>query len=78
MIIGAKIVITSNFSSFLLGIMLSLKPTGVTFAEYRLEPDTIVGNMNFYASIEGFAESLPQSIYQSSIMLRTPYHRICK
>ena len=48
------------------------------FAGDWLDADTVKVNMNFYASMEGFAESLPQSVYQSSIMLRTPYSKISK
>ena len=61
-----------------MGIWLTWKVDGITITGIHFESDTVVGNMNFYASIEGFMESLPQCIYQSSIMLRTPYEEWCK
>ena len=40
--------------------------------------DSTTGNVNFFRSIEGFAEALPQSVYQLSIMMRTEWTLISK
>ena len=57
--------------SFVLGILVALWPDGISVGGVRLDTDSVTGNMNFYKSIEGFMESMPQSIYQSSIMMRS-------
>merc|ERR1712136_356381 len=38
--------------------------------------DSTTGNCNFFRSMEGFAEALPQSVYQLSIMMRTEWIEI--
>ena len=53
-------------------------PEGLTIRGVMLDADTVMGNMNFYKSIEGFMESFPQAMYQTSIMIRTPLNAISK
>ena len=67
-----------NFS-LVLGILVSFKKDGkLRLGGETLDADSIMGNANFFKTVEGFMESLPQSTYQLSIMMRTPWHEISK
>ena len=67
-----------NFS-LVLGILVSFKQDGrLRLGGETLDADSIMGNANFFKTVEGFMESLPQSTYQLSIMIRTPWHEISK
>ena len=73
----------SNFKlynfSLVLGILVSFKKDGnLRLGGETLDADSIMGNANFFKTVEGFMESLPQSTYQLSIMMRTPWHEISK
>ena len=43
-----------------------------------IDTDSVMGNLNFFKSVEGFIESLPQSTYQLSIIMRTDWEEISK
>ena len=43
-----------------------------------IDNDAVMGNLNFFKSVEGFIESLPQSTYQLSIIMRTDWEKISK
>ena len=59
--------------------MVSFKKDGkLRLGGETLDADSILGNENFFKTVEGFMESLPQSTYQLSIMMRTPWHEISK
>ena len=59
--------------------MVSFKKDGkLRLGGETLDADSIMGNANFFKTVEGFMESLPQSTYQLSIMMRTPWHEISK
>ena len=58
------------FLSFGLRVLAIFRPYGVVLGGTRVSIDALVGNVIFYKSLEGFLESLPQSIYQTSIVLR--------
>ena len=59
--------------------MVSFKKDGkLRLGGETLDADSIMGNANFFKTVEGFMESLPQSTYQLSIMMRTPWHDISK
>ena len=56
--------------SFGLRVLAIFKPGGLILGGTQVGMDTLIGNVIFYKSLEGFLESLPQSIYQTSIVLR--------
>ena len=57
---------------------MAFKPEGIELGGITLDADSAVGNQNFYKAFEGFLESTPQSIYQTSIIFRTPISEISK
>ena len=57
---------------------MAFKPEGIELGGVTLDADSAVGNQNFYKAFEGFLESTPQSIYQTSIIFRTPISEISK
>ena len=58
------------FSSFGLRVFGIFRPSGIVLGGTHVRIDTLIGNAIFYKSLEGFLESLPQSIYQTSIVIR--------
>ena len=64
--------------SMLMGVVVAFKPEGILIGGRLLDADSVAGNLNVYKCVEGFMESIPQGIYQMSIMFRTPYHEISK
>ena len=58
------------FSSFGLRVFGTFRPSGIVLGGNHVGIDTLIGNAIFYKSLEGFLESLPQSIYQTSIVIR--------
>ena len=57
---------------------MAFKPDGIELGGITLDADSAIGNQNFYKAFEGFLESTPQSIYQTSIIFRTPISEISK
>ena len=56
--------------SFGLRVLAIFKPNGLVLGGTQVGMDTLIGNVIFYKSLEGFLESFPQSFYQTSIVLR--------
>ena len=52
---------------------MAFNPDGILIRGVLLRSETTIGNLNFYKSVEGFLEAYPQSIYQISIVFRTPW-----
>ena len=50
---------------------MAFRPNGIVLNGVLLRSETTLGNLNFYKSVEGFLESFPQAIYQTSILFRT-------
>ena len=61
-----------------MGIIVAFKPEGIFVGGRLLDATSISGNLNVYKCVEGFMESIPQSIFQLSIMFRTPWDEISK
>ena len=55
----------------IMGIVVAFKPDGILIGGRLLNANAVSGNLNVYKCVEGFMESIPQSIYQLSIMFRT-------
>ena len=64
--------------SMLMGVIVAFKPSGFVVGGRVLDANSVVGNLNVYKCVEGFMESIPQGIYQLSIMFRTPMDQISK
>ena len=63
--------IFSNVDALLsLRVFGTFRPSGIVLGGTHVRIDTLIGNAIFYKSLEGFLESLPQSIYQTSIVIR--------
>ena len=60
-----------NLFSILLGMVMAFRPNGIVLNGVLLRRETTLGNLNFYKGVEGFLESFPQAIYQTSILFRT-------
>ena len=61
------------------GVWVAFKENGqIQVGGELLDNDSVMGNLNFFKSVEGFIESLPQSTYQLSIIMRTPWEEISK
>ena len=60
-----------NLFSILLGMAMAFRPNGIVLNGVLLRSETTLGNLNFYKGVEGFLESFPQAIYQTSILFRT-------
>ena len=50
---------------------MAFRPNGIVLNGVLLRSETSLGNLNFYKGVEGFLESFPQAIYQTSILFRT-------
>ena len=50
---------------------MAFRPNGIVLNGVLLRSETTLGNLNFYKGVEGFLESFPQAIYQTSILFRT-------
>ena len=61
-----------------MGIIVAFKPEGIFVGGRLLDATSISGNLNVYKCVEGFMESIPQSVLQLSIMFRTPWDEISK
>ena len=67
------------FFSLIFGVCVAFNQNGkLQVTGESLAKDSVMGNLNFFKSVEGFIESLPQSTYQLSIMMRTPWEDISK
>ena len=67
------------FFSLIFGVCVAFNQNGkLQVTGESLDKDSVMGNLNFFKSVEGFIESLPQSTYQLSIMMRTPWEDISK
>ena len=65
--------------SLMFSVWLAFKPNGeIEIGGEMLDYDSTKGNSHFFKSVEGFIESLPESTYQLSIMMRTPWKDISK
>ena len=62
----------------IMGIVVAFKPDGILIGGRLLNANAVSGNLNVYKCVEGFMESIPQSIYQLSIMFRTDPEDISK
>ena len=64
--------------SMSMGVIVAFKPAGFVVGGRLLTANSVAGNLNVYKCVEGFMESIPQGIYQLSIMFRTPMDDISK
>ena len=62
----------------ILGILVAFRPNEIELGGVSFTVDSVTGNCNFFRTVEGFMEALPQSIYQLSIMMRTDWRYISK
>ena len=74
-----SIVSINLICSLVFGVWVAFKENGqIQVGGELLDNDSVMGNLNFFKSVEGFIESLPQSTYQLSIIMRTPWEEISK
>ena len=75
----SRIINYYSIFSLIFGVWIAFQKDGqIQVGGELLDNDSVMGNLNFFKSVEGFIESLPQSTYQLSIIMRTPWEEISK
>ena len=73
------LVLLQSIFSLLFGVYIAFQQDGqIHLGGETIDNDSVMGNLNFFKSVEGFIESLPQSTYQLSIIMRTDWEKISK